>query len=731
MTSAPRPADAGPAEELAGLVERVTFHSEDSGFTVLKVKARGHRDLATVVATAAEISPGEWIEARGRWRMDPKHGRQFAAAEVVVRPPDSLEGIERYLGSGLIRGIGPVYARKLVAAFGKDVFDVIEKRSALLLEVEGIGRQRREAIRAAWQEQKSVREIMTFLFSHGVSTARAFRIYKAYGAEAIARIRLDPYCLARDIRGIGFLTADRIAERLGIRRDSELRARAAVDYQLLQLTDEGHCAYPLGELVARTAGALDIPENIVQDAVRYGVSERRLVQRAGPNGEPLIYLAHLDYAESDLARRFARLARGEGPLASVDAERALPWVEKRIGLELAPEQREAVRQALRAKALVITGGPGVGKTTLVRAILAIFSAKKMRMVLCAPTGRAAKRLSESTGQPAKTIHRLLVFDAQTGEFRHNERHPLAGDVFVVDESSMLDLPLAHDLIRAIPPEAELILVGDVDQLPSVGPGCVLRDLIESGVAPVVRLNRIFRQAAESRIVVGAHRINEGVLPEFPEAGADGDFFFVNGEDPAAAVRTVVRLVRQAIPRRFGFDPAEDIQVLSPMQRGELGARNLNAVLQEALNPQGPAVERFGLRYRRGDKVMQLQNDYDKDVFNGDIGRIAAVNEEDRQVHVRFEGRIVRYDFQELDELAPAYAITIHKSQGSEYPCVVVPIHTQHYVMLQRNLLYTAVTRGRRLVVLVGSKRALAIAVGRAESHARHTTLRERLREAAG
>ncbi len=730
MTPLPRPADPS-AEEIAGLVEHVTFHSEDTGFTVLKIRARGHRDPVAVVATAAEISPGEWIEARGAWRMDPKHGRQFKAAEVVVRPPDSLEGIERYLGSGLIRGIGPVYAKKLVQAFGKDVFDVIEKRSALLLEVPGIGRQRRDAIRAAWQEQKAVREIMTFLFSHGVSTARAFRIYKAYGEAAIERIRLDPYCLARDIRGIGFLTADRIAERLGIRRDSELRARAAVDYQLLQLTDEGHCAYPLGELVARTASALEIPENIVQDAVRHGVSERRLVQRAGPNGEPLVYLAHLDYAEAELARRFARLARGPGPLASVDPDRALPWVEQRIRLELAAEQREAVRQALRAKALVITGGPGVGKTTLVRAIVAIFAAKKLRVVLAAPTGRAAKRLSESTGHPAKTIHRLLVFDAKTGEFRHHERQPLAGDLFVVDESSMLDLPLAHDLIRALPPDAELILVGDVDQLPSVGPGCVLRDLIESGIVPVVRLTQIFRQAAASRIVVSAHAINEGRMPEFPEAGEEADFFFVGGEDPAAAVRTIVRLVRQAIPRRFQLDPMDDIQVLSPMQRGELGARNLNEVLREALNPHGPTIEQFGQKFRRGDKVMQLQNDYDKDVFNGDIGRVVAVDEAERRIVVRFEQRLVSYDVQELDELAPAYAITIHKSQGSEYPCVVVPLHTQHYVMLQRNLLYTAVTRGRRLVVLVGSKRAVAIAVGRAESHARYTTLRERLRAAAG
>ncbi len=718
-------------EELAGLVERVTFHSEETGFTVLKVRARGHRDLVSVTATAAEINPGEWIEARGEWRIDPRHGRQFQSRSLVVRPPDSLEGIERYLGSGLIRGIGPHYAKKLVAAFGKDVFDIIEKRSARLLEVEGIGPQRREAIRAAWQEQKAVRTIMTFLFSHGVSTSRAFRIFKAYGEEAIERIRMDPYCLARDIRGIGFRTADRIAERLGIRKDSELRARAAVDYQLLELTDEGHCAYPLANLVARTSSALDIPENIVQDAICHGIAERRLTQRAGPDGAPLIYLARFDLAESDLARRFVRLARGTGPLANVDADKALPWVEAQIGFSLAPAQREAVRTALRAKAMIITGGPGVGKTTLVRAILDIFEAKRLKVVLCAPTGRAAKRLAESSGREAKTVHRLLAFDARTGEFRHNERHPLMGDLFVVDESSMMDLLLAHDLIRAIPPSAELILVGDVDQLPSVGPGCILRDLIESGVAPVVRLTHIFRQAARSRIVTNAHRINEGLMPEFPAASADEneDCYFVHSADPAAAARTLVRLVTQNIPRRFRLDPIQDIQVITPMQRGELGARHLNAALQDALNPTGPTVVRFGVRFRQGDKVMQLQNDYDKDVFNGDIGRIVRVHEEERQLHVRFDDRIVRYDFQELDELAPAYAITIHKSQGSEYPCVVVPIHTQHYMLLQRNLLYTALTRGRRLVVLIGTMKALAVAIGRVEAHARHTTLRERLCEA--
>jgi exodeoxyribonuclease V alpha subunit len=723
--------DAVPApESLAGLVERVTFQNPETGFCILRVTARGHRDLVSVLGVAPELNPGEWVEASGRWENDPRHGLQFRAAELKLSRPDTLEGIRRYLGSGLIHGIGPHYAEKLVAAFGLEVFDVMENRSARLLEVEGIGPGRRDQIRIAWQEQRRIRDIMAFLFSHGVSTARAFRIYKVYGDSAIDKVRLDPYCLARDISGIGFRTADQIARKLGIAEDSELRARAGVEYLLLERTKEGHCACPRCLLVEQTANGLGIPDAIVATAVDFGLGEKRLVQRETPDG-PLVYLAALDAAETEVARRLALLAAGAAPLAGVNADLALAWVEKRIGFSLEAAQRDAVREALRAKMLVITGGPGVGKTTILRALVEIYRAKKMRVLLCAPTGRAAKRLSESARIPALTIHRLLKIKPDGG-FVHGPGHPLEADLIVVDESSMVDLPLAQHLFRAIPRAAVLVLVGDADQLPSVGPGTVLQDLIASGKIPVCRLTHVFRQAARSRIVTNAHRINQGEMPHFPpskDAGPEEDFFFMEAEDPAKAVEAITRLVRQAIPDRFQLHPLDDIQVLTPMQRGELGARNLNAVLQQALNPSAPAIERLGVQYREGDKVMQLENDYDKEVFNGDIGRIRRIREDTRDVEVVFDGRAVAYRAHELDGLGLSYAVTIHKSQGSEYPCVIVPIHTQHYTMLRRNLLYTAVTRGKRLVVLVGTRKALAIAVRTEDARRRQTTLRERVLEA--
>lgn len=724
--------DPGAADRLSGLVERVTFHSGETGFCVLKVKVRGFRDLCAVVGTVPSVSAGEWLTAEGRWVVDSKHGRQFKADTLRVTRPDTEEGIRRYLASGLIKGIGPELAARLVERFGKRVFDVIEKEPARLIEVEGIGAGRRKIITEAFKTQKVVREIMIFLHGHGVSSSRAFRIYKTYGEEAIEKVQADPYRLARDIRGIGFKTADRIAMRLGIDPHSDLRARAGVEYVLQDLTDQGHCACERGSLVSKTASMLDMPVEIVGAAVGHGVEHERLVLRPGPQGGELVYLAPIDYAERRLAADLAALAAGRHPCPPIDADKAAAWVEGRLRMHLAPAQREALVQSFRSKVMVITGGPGVGKTTLVNAIIRVFRAKRLRVVLCAPTGRAAKRLSETSGLEAKTVHRLLAFDPATGGFRHGADRPLGGDVFVVDETSMMDVVLSHQLIRAIPKRAALVLVGDVDQLPSVGPGCVLRDVIRSGAVPVVRLTEVFRQAARSAIVRNAHRVNRGLSPELPVAPGEQeatDFYFVPADEPEDGVAKVVKLVREAIPRRFGLDPVEDLQVLTPMQRGELGARNLNVVLQEALNPSAVGVQRFGWTFRAGDKVMQTVNDYDKDVFNGDIGRIAAVDGEARSLTVRFEGREVPYDFGELDELMLSYATTIHKSQGSEYPAVVIPIHTQHYVMLQRNLLYTAITRARKLVVLVGARRALAMAAKRVSSRQRVTTLKERLVEA--
>jgi len=725
-------AEQRPLDHVTGVIERVTFHSEESGFSVLRVRVRGRAAPVTVVGTAPSVSEGEWVDARGRWTVDARHGQQLRAETLRTTPPTTPLGIETYLASHAVRGVGPAIAARLVKAFGADVFRIIEEEPERLREVEGIGPGRQAAIAASWREQKAVREIMLFLHSHGVSASRAFRIHRAYGERAIETVQHDPYCLARDIRGIGFLSADRIAERLGIDRHSELRARAGLEWVLQELTDDGHCAFPEGDLLERAAGLLEMPQPIVGTALAHALGEGRLVRRDVGGSQPLVYLAALDAAERGLAGNLLALARGRHPCPTVDVDAAVRWVEAKTGIALAPAQREALGLATGAKVLVITGGPGVGKTTLVDAIVRVLAAKRLRLGLCAPTGRAAKRLSEATGREAKTIHRLLAVDPATGAFRHHPDNPLDLDVLVADETSMIDLPLAHALVRAVPRHAALVLVGDVDQLPSVGPGCVLRDVIDSGVVPVVRLTEVFRQAAASRIIANAHRVNRGLQPERPARGAAAasDFYVIERDDAARALELLVTLVTASIPRRFSLRPRDDIQVLTPMQRGELGARNLNLVLQKALNPEGPAVERFGWTFRTGDKVMQVENDYDRDVFNGDIGRIAAIDASTRTVTVRFDEREVAYTFDELDELSLAYAVTIHKAQGSEYPAVVIPLHTQHYPLLQRNLVYTGITRGRRLVVLVAAPKALAMAVRRVDAGARYTTLCPRLREAA-
>jgi exodeoxyribonuclease V alpha subunit len=730
MTADLADADHPHQDHLTGLVERVTFHSPDTGFAVLQVKVRGRRDLVTIVGTLPSVTPGEWLDAQGRWTISQQYGQQFKAETIRISSPSTPEGIEKFLGSGLIRGIGPRLAVRLVHAFGTGVFDVIEQTPGRLLEVDGIGEVRRGRILAAWDEQKTVHEIMVFLQSHGVSTSRAFRIYKTYGAEAIEKVQEDPYRLARDIWGIGFKTADQIAASLGIDRQSPLRARAGVEYVLQDLTEAGHCAYARDALAERAVKMLEIPLSIVEAAIDEGIEAERLVAPPRPDGTVLVYLASLYACEVQLAQDLMELTRAPHPCPPINLPRAVRWAEQQMGLKLAPAQREALAQAVSSKVMVITGGPGVGKTTLLHAIVKVFRAKGLEVVLSAPTGRAAKRMAETSGVEARTIHRLLEFDPATGGFKRNRQDPLDGDVFIVDESSMIDLVLAHQLVRAIPKHAALILVGDVDQLPSVGPGSVLRDIIDSRAIATCRLTEIFRQAARSAIVTNAHRVNQGQMPRWPDPKAaeqaDTDFYFVESPDPDRALQVVLRLVQKRIPERFGFDALDDIQVLTPMQRGDPGVRKLNQVLQAALNPSGPEVKRYGWTFRTGDKVMQTVNDYEKDVFNGDIGRIAEVDQDEGDVVVRFDDRKVRYAFAELDELALSYATTIHKSQGSEYRCVVVPIHMQHYMLLQRNLLYTAITRGRELVVMVGRKKALAVAVRQVGSRRRITTLRERL-----
>jgi len=714
---------AAPVETLSGLVERVTYHNAENGFCVLRVKARGQRDLVAVVGHAAAINAGEFISATGMWTTDREHGLQFKAAQVTTTQPTTLEGIEKYLGSGMIRGIGPTYARALVRAFGDAVFDLIEQEPGRLREVTGIGAKRAARIVAGWADQKAIREIMLFLHANGVGTSRAVRIYKTYGQDAIALITENPYRLARDIRGIGFRTADQVAAKLGIEKTAMIRVRAGLSFGLAEATGQGHCGLPVAELTRSTSELIAVEAGLIETALGLELQDGELMAD-NVDGEACVFLAGLYRSEQAIAGRLSRLSEGHPLWPAIDTGRAIPWVEGKTGLALAPSQVAALRLAVAAKALVITGGPGVGKTTLVNSILKVLGAKGVQVALCAPTGRAAKRLAESTGLEARTIHRLLEADPKTGGFKRGEAHPLDCGLLVVDECSMVDVPLMRSLLQALPDHAALLLVGDVDQLPSVGPGQVLADVIASGALPVIRLTEVFRQAAASRIITNAHRINQGAMPELT-APEGSDFFFVQADEPEDAARKLLAVVSSRVPARFGLDPVRDVQVLCPMNRGSLGARTLNIELQRVLNPPGTTrVERFGWTFCPGDKVMQVTNDYDRDVFNGDLGIIMGIDMEEGALTVSFEGRAVEYGFGELDELVLAYATTIHKAQGSEYPVVVIPLATQHYAMLARNLLYTGVTRGKRLVVIVGQRKALAMAVRNGGARRRWSKLRE-------
>jgi exodeoxyribonuclease V alpha subunit len=704
-------------------VERVTFHNPDNGFCVLRVKARGQRDLVSVIGHAPAISAGEFVQATGTWVNDRTHGPQFKASFLRAAPPTTLEGIEKYLGSGMIRGIGPVYGKRLVRAFGEAVFDVIEAQPERLQDVEGIGPKRAQRIVSGWADQKVIREIMIFLHSHGVSTSRSVRIFKTYGAGAIQALSDNPYRLARDVRGIGFKTADTIAGRLGIEKTAMIRARAGIGFTLTEAMDDGHCGLPLDDLVPRAEQLLEIPASIVQGALDLELQTGEVVADE-VDGRRCIFLAGLHRSERAIAQRLQALQQGVLPWPQINPANAIPWVEARAGIALAESQRAALKLALLSKVLVITGGPGVGKTTLINVILRVLASKDVEIALAAPTGRAAKRLGESTGREAKTIHRLLEVDPRTGSFKRNQEKPLTCDLLVLDETSMVDVPLMHALMRAVPDDAALILVGDVDQLPSVGPGQVLADIIGSEAVPVVRLTEVFRQAAESRIIANAHRINQGRMPDWAR-DPESDFHFVPCRDPEDGSAKIIEIVKDRIPARFGLDPIRGIQVLCPMNRGGLGARALNLELQRVLNPPGDdAIQRFGWTFGPGDKVMQIENDYDKEVYNGDLGFVRTVDAEAGEVLVEFDGCLVAYGFGELDELVLAYATTIHKSQGSEYPAVIIPLTTQHYPMLRRNLLYTGVTRGRRLVVIVGQRRAVGIAVRGRQSLRRWSKLKE-------
>jgi exodeoxyribonuclease V alpha subunit len=719
---------------LQGQIERITYTNDENGYTIAKIKVQGHRDLVTVVGNLMVPTPGEIIKMYGEWVNHPKYGEQFKVDSYKSLVPASVYGIQKYLGSGLIKGIGPIMARRIVERFGKRTLDVIEKEIEKLAEVDGIGEKRIGMIQKAWEDQKEIREVMIFLQTYGVGSGYATKIFKQYGNRSIMVVKENPYRLATDIFGIGFLTADRIAEKLGFSRDSKLRAEAGILYVLNQLADEGHVYYPYKPLVQKCQEILGVDQEVIIKAIHV-IAESRMIVIEDLNKDiddfmessKAVYLAKFYFSETSIVTRIKTLIHTPKSIRTIDFNKAVEWVQKQLPITLAEKQGEAIKCAVENKVMIITGGPGTGKTTIINAILKIFSRISVKIMLAAPTGRAAKRMSEATNHTAKTIHRMLEYSIQKGGFQKNELNPLNCDLLIIDEASMIDTILMHHLLKAIPSGATFILVGDVNQLPSVGAGNVLKDIIASNEIPIVELNEIFRQAKESLIIVNAHRINTGLLPSFKSSGQKlNDFYFIEQEDPEEVLRIILELTKERIPRRFGFDPVDDIQVLTPMHKGIVGAGNLNGELQNALNPIEEGIIQGGRNFRVQDKVMQVKNNYDKEVFNGDIGRITCIDPEDQEVTISFDEREVPYDYTDLDEIILAYAVSVHKSQGSEYPAVIMPILTQHFVLLQRNLVYTAVTRGRNLVVMVGTMKALAIGVKNDKTQKRYTYLRHRL-----
>ncbi|HOJ31941.1 MAG TPA: ATP-dependent RecD-like DNA helicase [Candidatus Hydrogenedentes bacterium] len=700
-----------------GSVERIVYENAETGFLVGRLKEEDSSQEITFVGSFLAVSPGDCMRLWGRWSENPRYGREFRVERFEVLIPSTVEGIEKYLGSGLIEGIGKEFARRIVTVFGAETLRIIDEEPERLRSVPGIGEKRAAQIRQAWEVQKNIRAIMVFLQGHGIGVNHAVRIYKRYGDKALTVLRENPYRLAEDISGIAFRTADAIAQSLGIPKDSPLRAQAGMRYALEQASSEGHVFLPREELRERVIQLLEATPALFEEALISALERKTLI-----SDEKGIYLPHLYYSETGVARLLKTIASSPLQEVSILVEKAIPWLERRYSLQLSEEQRQAIRTAVAAKTLVITGGPGTGKTTIIRSLLDIFEQKGLSIALAAPTGRAAKRITAATGREAKTIHRLLEFSPQTGKFTRNDTNPLRIDMLVVDECSMVDVLLMYSLLKAVPPCARLVLVGDVDQLPSVGPGTVLFDIITSNVIPVVWLKTVFRQAAESGIITNAHRINQGAYPEFNTR----DFFFVDRQEPEGVCTTIVDLVAHRIPKRFGLDPKRDIQVLAPMHRGPAGVIALNEALQRVLNPHGSAIP--GRRFGVGDKVMQQRNNYELDVFNGDVGIICGYDEDDQSVSVQYDDRTVVYPRLALDELELAYAGTVHKAQGSEYPAVVIPVVPQHHIMLQRNVLYTAVTRASRLVVMVGTPKALHTALRNTKVVRRYSGLADRLRQ---
>ncbi len=702
--------------KLRGVVEHITYQNPENGWSVMKVKVKDYKDLVTLTGSLLDVPVGSVLLCEGQWKVDARYGQQYVVESWEEVMPATIYGIEKYLGSGLIKGIGPAYARAIVSRFGLEILEVIENDIERLLEVPRLGRKRMEKIRESWEKQKDIKEVMVFLQGYGVSTAYAAKIYRQYQKDAIKTVKENPYKLADDIWGIGFKTADGIASKMGYENNDPRRCRSGILYTLNRLAEEGHVYAEPEQLVTAAKELLQADEEPIRKAIADMIEAKDLIA-----DNDVLYLPPFYHAENGSAKRLTSLL-SESLFSDMAAEEAVPYGnQSNNGIVYDEVQQAAIKQALESKVMVLTGGPGTGKTTTTQGIIAAFKSRGMQILLAAPTGRAAKRMTEATGMEAKTIHRLLEYNPMDG-YKRNDENPLEGDALIVDECSMIDIMLFYNLMKAIPANMCLILVGDIDQLPSVGAGNVLRDIIDSQRIPVVRLTRIFRQAQTSRIVMNAHAINAGRFPNISN-GKDTDFFFIKAEDAEAIPQLIVSLVRDRLSRAYSYNPKE-IQVLTPMQRGNVGAGNLNTELQNALNPSGESLTRGGYTFRRGDKVMQIRNNYDKNVFNGDIGYVNAVDTTERTLTVIYDGRLVEYDVSELDELTLAYAVTIHKSQGSEFPVVVIPVTMKHFVMLQRNLIYTGITRAKKICVFVGTTKALAYAIKQNTVSKRNTKLKE-------